>query len=146
MRIHIVENPTITNAWTGVFPISSDETNKIYKLLMLSFLAVAINQFCKTLLSIFNKKKKKVLIMKPSQLNRRKSYQHIYRHRHHFTNLVNNPHNHHHFPCHQLAHVPNHHLTPPRPARYATRTTPSDGGSSVINATNGCSLSAKACR
>ena len=66
MRIHIVENPTITNAWTGVFPISSDETNKIYKLLMLSFLAVAINQFCKTLLSIFNKKQKKVLIMKPS--------------------------------------------------------------------------------
>ena len=67
-----MENHTITNAWMDVFPISSDETNKIYELLMRSFLAVAI----KTLLSRFNKKKKKahrveVLIMKPTHTEQR---------------------------------------------------------------------------
>ena len=72
IAIHIMENPTITNAWTDVFPISSDETNKTYKFLMLSFLAVAI----KTLLSRFNKKKKKahhieVFITKPTQTQQR---------------------------------------------------------------------------
>ena len=67
-----MENLTITNAWTDVLSISSNETNKTYELLRLSFLAVTI----KTLLSRFNKKKKKahrieVLITKPTPTQQR---------------------------------------------------------------------------